>query len=118
MVLFFHFLDGFDTRLHQICESGFGSEAGYKLINFFAATFILYPGFFIDFFILSDLIVIFGGIAGNFTHPSAMDTHGVGNKLIHKTSVVGNQHEFVGPSTQILLDPANGCNIQEVGWLI
>ncbi len=62
LFFFFHFFECLDARLYHISESCLGSKTGDELLNLLAAAFIIDPGFFIDLFVLGNLIVIFGRI--------------------------------------------------------
>jgi len=118
LFFFFHLFKRLDAGLYHICQSGLGAKAGDELLNFFAAPFIIDPGFFIYLFVLGNLVIIFGRIAGDFSQLPVVYSHGMGDHLIQKASVMGDQDQLMGPGGQKLLDPANGSDIQKIGRFI
>ena len=114
----FHLLQCFDARLYQICQTCLGPKARDKLLRFFATPLIFYPCFFINFLVLCNLMVVFAGISSDFANLAAMNPHGVGNDFIHEASVVGNEHEFVGPGVEKSHNPSDRGNIEIIGRFV
>ena len=116
--LLFHLVQRFDPGLDKVGQARFGPEAGNEQLDFLAAALVIQPRFFIDFFVLGDLIVIFSGVSGDFTGFTTMEADDVGDGLIHERAVMGDQQELSRPGLQKLDHPANGGDIQVVGRFV